>query len=64
VPYVLHGATRCFNQQLLDQELIDEHLLFYCLDRARPMWRFFDTRSYRTGVFDAEYLISLMERLL
>jgi len=64
VPYVLHGATRCFNQQLLDQQLIEEHLLFYCLERTHPMWRFFDARTYRTGVFDDEYLVSLMERLL
>lgn len=64
VPYVLHGATRCFNQQLLDQELIEEHLLFYCLERNHSMWRFFDTRTYHTGVFDEEYLISLLERLV
>ncbi len=64
VPYVLHGATRCFNQQLLDQELIEEHLLFYCLERTHPVWRFFDARTYRTGVFDEEYLVSLMERLV
>jgi hypothetical protein len=64
VPYVLHGATRCFNQQLLDQELIEEHLLFYCLERHRPVWRFFDARTYRTGIFDQDYLISLLERLV
>ena len=64
VPYVLHGATRCFNQQLLDQELIEEHLLFYCLERSHPMWRYFDARTYRTGPFDQEYLVSLMERLV
>jgi hypothetical protein len=64
VPYILQGATRCFNQQLLDQELIEEHLLFYCLERTHPMWRFFDARTYHTGAFDKEYLVTLMERLV
>jgi hypothetical protein len=28
------------------------------------MWRFFDARTYRSGPFDQEYLIGLMEQLL
>ena len=28
------------------------------------MWRFFDARTYRSGEFDQEYLIGLMEQLL
>ena len=64
VPYTLSGAVRAFNQQLLEKDLIEEQLLFYTVERDRRMWRFFDARTYRTGPFDQEYLISLMEQLI
>ncbi len=64
VPYTLSGTVRCFNQQLLEQDLIVEHMLFYCLEKDRRFWRFFDERTYRTGPFDREYLAALLEQLL
>ena len=64
VPYVLEGSIRCFNQDLLDRAVIEEQLLFYCLERSRNPWRYFEGRTYKTGLFDAEYLISLMESLV
>ena len=64
VPYILEGAVRCFNQRLLDQDLIEEQLLFYTLEKRRRMWRFFDARTHRSGRFDSDYLISLMEHLV
>jgi hypothetical protein len=64
VPYTLQGAVRAFNQELLDRSLIEEQLLFYTLEKDKRMWRFFDARTYRSGPFDQEYLISLMEQLL
>ncbi len=64
VPYTLAGSVRCFNQQLLDQDLMVEHLLFFCYEPARCYWRFFDERTYRSGPFDEAYLISLMELLV
>jgi len=64
VPYILAGAVRCFNQQLLEKELVEEQMLFYTLERSRRMWRFFEGRTHRSGPFDAEYLISLMEQLV
>ena len=64
VPYILAGSVRCFNQQLLEQDLIEEQLVFYTVEKARHMWRFFDARTYRSGPFDVEYLISLMEQLI
>jgi hypothetical protein len=64
VPYTLCGTIRCFNQQLLEQDLIVEHLLFYCLERTRRFWRFFDERTYRTGPFDRDYLLALLEALV
>jgi len=64
VPYILSGAVRCFNQQLLERDLIEEQLLFYTLEKSRNLWRFFDVRTYRSGPVDAEYLISLLEQLV
>ena len=63
VPYTLEGTIRCFNQELLDRSAIVEHQLFYCVAK-RSAWRYFDTRTYRTGVCDANYLLSLLEALV
>jgi hypothetical protein len=64
VPYTLEGTVRAFNQKLLDQDLIEEQLLFYTLEHHRRMWRFFDARTYRSGPFDREYLVTLMEEIV
>jgi hypothetical protein len=64
LPYTLQGVVRAFNQELLDRSLIEEQLLFYTLEKEKKMWRFFDARTYRSGPFDQEYLISLMEQLI
>jgi hypothetical protein len=64
VPYTLFGAVRAFNQALLEKDLIEEQLLFYTVEKDKTMWRFFDARTYRSGSFDQDYLIILMEHLL
>ena len=64
VPYILEGAVRSFNQELLERDSIEEQLLFYCLEGNRKAWRYFDGRTYQTGLFEQEYLVSLMERIL
>lgn len=64
VPYVLEGSARCFNQDLLDRALVEEQNLFYCLERGRRIWRYFDGRTYQTGLFNQEYLTELLERLV
>jgi hypothetical protein len=64
IPYTLHGFVRAFNQELLDRSLIEEQLLFYTLEKDKKMWRFFDTRTYHSGPFDQEYLMSLIEQLI
>jgi hypothetical protein len=64
IPYALHGAVRGFNQELLEQNIIREQLLFYTIEKTGSMWRFFDARTYRTGPFDQEYLIGLLEQLV
>lgn len=64
IPYTLEGSVRAFNQELLEKDLIEEQLLFYTLENEKKMWRFFDARTYRSGPFDQEYLICLMEQLI
>lgn len=64
IPYILEGSVRAFNQQLLDKDTVEEQLLFYTLEGRSNMWRYFDTRSYRSGPFDREYLTSLMEQVI
>jgi len=64
VPYALSGAVRCFNQELLEKDLVEEQLLFYTVEKSRKLWRFFDARTYRSGAFDADYLAGLMEQLV
>jgi len=64
VPYTLQGFVRGFNQELLEKDLIEEQLIFYTLEKPKPIWRFFDVRTHRSGPFNQEYLISLLERLV
>jgi hypothetical protein len=64
VPYTLEGTIRAFNQELLEKDLIEEQLIFYTVEKHKKMWRYFDARTYRSGPFDLEYLIGLMEQLI
>jgi hypothetical protein len=64
IPYTLAGSVRAFNQELLDKDIIEEQLIFYTWEKQKKMWRFFDPRTYRSGPFDEEYLIALMEQLI
>jgi len=64
VPYTLAGSVRAFNQELLEKEIIEEQLLFYTVEKDTKMWRFFDPRTYRSGRFDQQYLVSVMEQLI
>ena len=64
VPYTLDGSVRAYNQELLDKDIIEEQLLYYTLEKDRKWWRYFDPRTHRSGPFDQEYLVSLMEQLI
>ena len=64
VPYTMDGSVRAYNQELLDKDIIEEQLLYYTLEKDIKWWRFFDPRTYRSGPFDQEYLVSLMEQLI
>jgi hypothetical protein len=63
-PYVLHGTARCFNQDFLEHESIEEHRLFYCMEGRNPGWRFVMPRTYQSGPLDENYLASVFEMLL
>jgi hypothetical protein len=63
-PYVLRGAVRSFNQDLLSHNSIDEQMIFCCPAGDTAVWYFFDGRTYRSGRLAEHYLISEMERLL
>ena len=63
-PYVLRGAVRSFNQDLLQHNTVDEQMIFYCPSGGAADWFYFDERTYRTGRLGEDYLISEMERLL
>jgi hypothetical protein len=64
IPYIMEGTVRGFSQDMLDKELIEEQLLFYTLEARGNLWRYFDTRTYRSGPFDREYLPALMEKII
>jgi hypothetical protein len=64
IPYTLAGSIRAFNQELLDKDLIEEQLIFHTLEKNGNLWRFFDARTYRSGPFDEDYLVALMEQLV
>jgi hypothetical protein len=63
-PYILEGSVRCFNQPLLEQDLIEEQSIFCTLEKNRTLWRFFKARTYQSGPLDMDYLISLLEQLV
>jgi hypothetical protein len=64
IPYTIQGSVRAFNQQFLEKDLIEEQLVFYTIEKDKKMWRFFDARTHRSGPFDQDYLVGLMEQLL
>ncbi len=62
--YVLQGAIRGFNQELLEHDAIEEELLFYCVGEKIKGWMVFDARTYRTGQLKEDYFATLLERLV
>lgn len=63
-PYVMEGEARWFNQESLEGLGIREHLLFYCMERSRQYWTYFDPQTHRKGLIDEDYLADLFEELL
>jgi len=64
IPYILEGAVRTFNQELLDMPAVAERLLFCCLEGSEANWLWFDVRTRRAEPLDQDHLIDLLEPLL
>ena len=64
IPYTLEGTVRGFSQELLEKDVIEEQLLFYTVEKETHFWRYFDARTYRSGPFDADYLVSLFDQII
>jgi hypothetical protein len=63
-PYIIEGAVRWFNQELLDGRGIEEEQLFLCWDdKSGSRWRWQDPKTRRSGAFDLDHLMGLLERL-
>lgn len=63
-PYTLEGYVHSFNQELLEQNEVDEKHIYFCRNGKGGSWYFVDRRLYRTGLFNLDFLIREMERLL
>lgn len=63
-PYILEGAVRAFNQDMLDLAVIPERLLFCCLEKGKSSWVWFDPRTQRTAPLDEEHLMALFDKLI
>jgi hypothetical protein len=63
-PYVLSGTVRSFNQDFLNQNMVDEKAIFYCPAGDTGEWHFYDSRTYGTGLVTQDFLIAAMSQLL
>jgi hypothetical protein len=63
-PYILQGEVRTYNQDMLERVAVEIHQLFFCLEKDRNLWRYYQRRTYRGGVFDEDFLVSVMEDLI
>ena len=64
VPYTLEGSIRWFNQDMLDRDEIKDTPLFCCVEGDSGEWRYYDSRTHRSGAIDDEYLAALLEQLV
>jgi len=63
-PYILEGAIRAFNQEMLELSLVPEQRLFCCAESGRLNWLWVDPRTQRAAPFDRERLTAILERLV
>jgi hypothetical protein len=64
IPYILEGEVRAFNQEMLERTQVRSQALFFCLEEKRNTWHYFEWLHGRTGDFDRDQLVSLLERLV
>ena len=64
-PYILEGEVRFFNQELLEEERVEEHGIFFCPgEGSQGAWMYWNGRTYKSGYVDENYLASLLEQIL
>ena len=64
-PYILEGEVRFFSQELLEEEHVEEHGIFFCPDEGpQGTWMYWNGRNYKSGRVDENYLASLLEQIL
>jgi hypothetical protein len=64
VPYILEGEVRAYNQEMLERTQIQSRALFFCLERDRNTWHYFEWLHGPTGTFGRDELVRLLERLV
>jgi hypothetical protein len=63
-PYTLEGNVHWFNQSMLDRDEVMEHQLYYCLEKRCNGWRYYDWRTHKSSLVDAEYMVWLLEQIV
>ena len=64
-PYILEGEVRLFNQELLEEERVEEHGIFFCPgEGSQGAWMYWNGRTYKSGHVDETYLASLLDQIL
>jgi len=61
-PYILEGEVRFFNQELLENEQVAEHGVFFC--HGEGVWYYWNGHTYKSGLIDEDYLAGLLEKIL
>ena len=64
IPYILEGEVHAYNQEMLERTQIRSQALFFCLEETKNAWRYFEWLHGRTGAFDRDQLVSLLEHLV
>jgi hypothetical protein len=64
IPYILEGEVRAYNQEMLERTQVRSLALFFCMEENRNGWRYYEWANGRTGVFDRDQLVGLMERIV
>lgn len=64
-PYILEGEVRFFNQELLEDDRVEEHGVFFCPSEGQDgAWLYWNGRTYKSGRVDEDYLAGLLEQIL
>jgi hypothetical protein len=64
IPYMLAGEVTSYNQEMLERTQVRSKALFYCIEQDKTSWHYFEFLNGRTGIFDRNQLVDLLERLV